>query len=96
MELEVAHRGSPAPLWSSGGAWLAHQACHAHQVVGGRHEVARQLGARQAAVARSAEAAHFLQPAEDLLNGLFTNDKFCWSRPARLDLKWWHRAYRDR
>src|SRR5579859_2887151 len=68
MEPDVAHRGSLALLWSSGGASLAHQACHAHQVVGGRHEVARQLGARQAAVARSAEAAHFLQPTEDVLD----------------------------
>src|SRR5579859_1307867 len=34
MEPEVAHRGSLALLWSSGGASLAHQACHAHQVVG--------------------------------------------------------------
>jgi hypothetical protein len=96
MEPGVAYCGSPAPTWISSGDWLAHQACYAHQVVGGRHEVARQLSARQAAVARSAEAAHFLQPAEDLLNGLFTNDKFCWSRPASLRLNWWRRAYRDR
>jgi hypothetical protein len=96
MESVEAYQGSPGPMGTSGDDWLAHQACYAHQVVGGGHQVARQLGPRQAAVARSSEAAHFLQPAEDLLNGLFTNDKFCWSRPARLDLKWWHRAYRDR
>jgi hypothetical protein len=34
--------------------------------------------------------------AVGMLNGLFTNDKFCWSRQARLHLTWWRRAYRDR
>src|SRR5437870_8109873 len=55
-------------MMTSGGDWLADQTCHAHQVVGGGHQVARQLGPRQAAVARLSEAAHFFQPAEGLLD----------------------------
>src|SRR5262249_47899841 len=45
-----------------------HQPGHAHQVVGRSREVARQLGARQATVARPTEAADGFQPAEDFLN----------------------------
>jgi hypothetical protein len=72
------------------------QAYDADQVVGGGHEKDRQVCSLQAAEARATEPAHRLQSAEGLFNGLFANDKFCWSRPARLHLNWWHRAYRDR
>src|SRR4051794_28950198 len=72
------------------------QAHHPHQVVGAADQVARHLGFVQADIACPAEATRRFQPAKYLLNGLFTNDKFCCSRPARLRLKWWHRAYRDR
>src|SRR5690348_2267258 len=43
------------------------QAGHAHQVVCGCHEVARQLGAREPAVTRTTEATDRFEPAEDLL-----------------------------
>ena len=72
------------------------QSCDPDQVVGGGDHVASQLCPRQVTKACPTKATHRLDPAKDLLNGLFTNDKFCWSRPARLHLKWWHRAYRDR
>jgi len=81
---------------SSCGQLSRRQPRHAHQVVRRRHEITRQLGAGESPVARPAEATDGLHPPEYLFNGLFTNDKFCWSRPARLHLKWWHRAYRDR
>ncbi len=73
-----------------------HQSRDANQVVGGSHQITRQASSLQTQEPGAAEATHGLHPAKDLLNGLFTNDKFCWSRPARLHLKWWRRAYRDR
>jgi hypothetical protein len=81
---------------ASGRRRVCQQPRHAHQVVRAGHQIARQLRPSQSAVTRPTEATDRLQPAKYLLNGLFTNDKFCWSRPARLYLKWWHRAYRDR
>ena len=54
----------------------------------------RAIGAQHTAELPFEAAA--LGIAKEGLNGLFTNDKFCWSRPARLHLKWLHRAYRDR
>ena len=71
-----------------------YQSSHSDKVVGGGDQVAGQSSPLQAAVARASEATHRFHPPEDFFNGLFTNDKFCWSRPARLHLKWWHRAYR--
>ena len=81
---------------ASGECWHRRQPGQPDQVVGGGHQIAREVHPLQPAVARLTQAADRFHPAEDFLNGLFTNDKFCWSRPARLDLKWWHRAYRDR
>src|SRR6266508_5419420 len=66
------------------------------QVVCGSYEVAGELRPLQPDEARPSESPDRFHPAEDLFNGLFTNDKFCWSRQASLRLKWWRRAYRDR
>ena len=74
----------------------AFEATEADDVVGGGDQVPGQAGAIEPSVARPSEAADRLHSAEDLLNGLLTNDKFCWSRPARLHLRWWRRALRDR
>src|SRR5207302_2039797 len=41
---------------------------HSHQVVGGRHQIASQLGPCQASVTRASEATGGFHPAEDLLN----------------------------
>src|SRR5437763_5141376 len=60
--------GSPEALRVSDGEWLVHEARHPHQVVRGRYQVAGQLSARQAAVARTSEAPHLLKPAEDFLD----------------------------
>jgi hypothetical protein len=88
-------RGSRG-MFALAGQCGRHQSRHADQVVRGSYEVPRELRSRQPDVARASEPTDCLHPTKDFLNGLFTNDKFCWSRPARLDLKWWHRAYRDR
>jgi hypothetical protein len=42
------------------------------------------------AVARVLNLADVLELIEDGLNGLITNDKFCWSRPGQLRLSWPH------
>ena len=83
-------------LLTSGGGLDWQQPGESHQVVGGCDEIASQFGAGQTTEARPSEATNRFHPAKDLFSGLFTNDKFCWSRPAKLRLKWWHRAYRDR
>jgi hypothetical protein len=69
-----------------------HQLDHPNKVVGGCDQVSGQSSLLQAAVTRPSEATHGFHPAEDLFNGLFTKDKFCWSRAATLRLKWWRRA----
>ena len=89
---EVIRRVSVGLGWPGG----RQQSDHTDKVVRSCHEVAGQLSPCQTVVARASEPANRLHPAKDLFNGLFTNDKFCWSRPAKLRLKWWHRAYRDR
>ena len=83
-------------MGASGDHRLRQQTRHPHQVVRGGDQIAGQLGASQPAVACSSEPADRFQPAKHFFNGLFTNDKFCWSRAAALRLKWWRRAYRDR
>ena len=37
-----------------------------------------------------------LEPVEESLNGLITNDKFCLTRRGRLALSWWRRPLRLR
>jgi hypothetical protein len=48
------------------------QAGHAHKVVRGCHQVARQLGAREPTVARAAEATDGFEPAEYFLDPVFS------------------------
>jgi len=81
---------------SSGAAGQRRQASQTDQVVRCGHEIASEVDPLEPAVARLPKASDRFHPAEYFFNGLFTNDKFCWSRPAKLRLKWWHRAYRDR
>ncbi len=94
-DAKVARQAIGDDFWLDGDG-LRQQPRQAYHVVRGGDQVARKLGACQAAVARAPEAADRLQPAKDFLNGLFTNDKFCWSRPAKLRLKARRGAYRDR
>ena len=69
-----------------------------HRTPDGQHDAEQQplgtLGAQHPTELPLKPAA--LGITKQRLNGLFTNDKFCWSRPASLRLKWWRRAYRDR
>jgi hypothetical protein len=39
---------------------------------------------------------HLLLGSVALLNGLITNDKFCFTRDVRLKLTWWRRALKQR
>jgi len=43
-----------------------------------------------------ADVERLLDPAEEQLNGLITNDKFCLSRTGRLALSWWRYPLRLR
>jgi hypothetical protein len=52
------------------GHWLGQQPRHAHEVVRGGYQVARQLGASQAAITRPTKAADRFQPAKYFLNSL--------------------------
>ena len=52
-----------------------HGDLEAHGVLAGADEVA--------------DVQRLLDPAEEQLNGLITNDKFCLSRTGRLTLTWW-------
>src|SRR2546428_6500015 len=92
--------GACLAAWSrSGSSAEAAYRSQTHQpdeVVRGRYKVTREVHPLQTTKACFTERPYRFHPAEDFFNGLFTNDKFCWSRPARLHLKWWHRAYRDR
>jgi hypothetical protein len=59
-----------------------HGDLEAHGVLAGADEVA--------------DVERLLDPAEEQLNGLITNDKFCLSRPGRLSLSWWRYPLRLR
>src|SRR5262245_10663492 len=47
-------------------------------------------------MARVLDLADVLELIDDRLNGLITNDKFCWSRRGRLRLSWPHYPLRER
>src|SRR5215207_3660881 len=63
-----AARGGLLGAGRSGCGLRGNQSDHSYQVVGGRHQIARQLGPRQAAIARAAESTYGLHPAKDLLD----------------------------
>jgi hypothetical protein len=80
---EVGWTGGACDSWSSeaaaGGLTDAgrsrrgrrgNQSDHAYEVVRGRHQIASQLGPRQATVARASEATDCFHPGKDLLDAL--------------------------
>ena len=73
-ELRLADWESAEPIEASGGAWLRQEAGHPHQVECNRHQVARQLGARQSAVACAAKPTAGLSGQLDRLDSQLPAD----------------------
>src|ERR1700676_5296395 len=61
---------SAAVWWSRASCGGRAESGDAEQVVGGSHQIGMQLGALEAAIASTAQAAHGLHPAEDLFDPL--------------------------
>ncbi len=77
-----------------GSARLSHQI---HEKRVGQGQQAKQFETGFPVVDAQALDGHFaFQVAERHLNGLITNDKFCMSRTARLQLSWWRLPHNAR
>src|ERR1700674_4290381 len=61
---------SAAVWWSRASCGGRAESGDAEQVVGGGHQMGMQLGALEATIASTAQAAHGLHPAEDLFDPL--------------------------